>query len=59
MKSQGVRLIDVFILLIHLSGQNKFSQLENDLLGLTGLLTITYNANNYLKIQKERPARVA
>lgn len=51
MKSQGVRLLDIFVLgpyMIYLS--RKLSPPHNTLLLISGIATIGYNLRNYLRI---------
>lgn len=57
MKTQTVRLIDVFVLgpyLIFLGNkQEKLTPFQRNILVLTGAATIVYNGVNYLRIAKD------
>lgn len=58
MKTQTIRLIDVFALgpfMMYFAYQAKsMSDYERVALGLAGLLTITYNCNNYVMAEREQ-----
>lgn len=55
MKAQGVRLVDVFFLgplMIYAATREAMPGPLNAALLLSGILTITYNAQNYIKAAK-------
>ena len=51
-KSQTIRLIDMVAIapfLIYVSTKSNITKLDKNLLLILGILTFTYNANNYFK----------
>lgn len=60
-KSQEVRLIDILALgpfLIWYAGQKEVPELAKWVLAVSGILTITYNLDNYLaNIQERRESK--
>lgn len=59
MKSQAVRLVDVFVLgpyLLYVSTRPGLSAFDRTALAISGVLTIAYNADNYLRARAGRAA---
>lgn len=57
MKTQGIRLVDVFLLgpaMIWIGATHKEQPFAGMLLALSGIATIVYNGENYLRKEYER-----
>ena len=59
MKTQNIRLVDVFVLgpfMVHLAQKSSMTRNERVLLALAGIATILYNGANYLEVRKAEDA---